>query len=102
MSRLFDALDARFDDLDEVKDVANYGCSGGVGGFIYYNEIRNFFFSYEDEIEDYMNELYFGDNYMKEITDDDNVTVNQLINKIVWVVVESYCQQRLAATECFA
>mgnify|MGYP003132332407 CR=1 FL=1 len=102
MSRLIDALDARFDDLDEVKDVANYGCSGGVGGFIYYNEIRKFFFEYEDEIEDYMNELYFGDNYMKEITCDDNVTVNQLINVIVWIVVENYCQQRMAETECYA
>ena len=100
MSRLIDALDARFDDLDEVKDVAEYGCSMGVGGFIYSNEIRKFFFEYEYEIEDLMSELY-NDNYMKEITSDWS-TVNRLINKIVWIVVEHYCQQRLAMTECFA
>mgnify|MGYP001460247030 CR=1 FL=1 len=95
MSRLTDALDERFDDLDEVKDVANYGCSGGVSGFIYYNEIRKFFFEHEDDIEDKMDELYFGDNYIKEITDDDSITVNSLINKIVWIIVEDYCQTRL-------
>ena len=95
MSRLTDALDERFDDLDEVKDVANYGCAAGVGGFIYYYETRKFFFEYEDEIEEIMDELYFGDNYIKEITDDDSITVNGLINKIVWIIVENYCQTRL-------
>ena len=98
MSRLTDALDERFDDLDEVKDVANYGCGAGVGGFIYYNETRDFFFEHEDDIEDKMDELYFGDNYIKEITDDDTITVNGLINKIVWIIVEDYCQTRLQLT----
>ena len=95
MSRLTDALDERFDDLDEVKDVANYGCGAGVGGFIYYSETRAFFLEYEDEIEERMDEIYFGDNYIKEITDDDTITVNGLINKIVWIIVEDYCQTRL-------
>jgi len=94
MSRLTDALDERFNDLDEIKDVSKYGCGGGVSGFIYYKETRAFFFEHEDEIEEWMNELYFGDNYLKEITDDDNVTINQLINKIVWIVVESYCHEK--------
>ena len=94
MSRLTDALDKRFNDLDEIKNVAEYGCSSGVSGFIYYKETRAFFFEYEDEIEEWMNELYFGDNYLKEITDDDNVTINQLINKIVWIVVEAYCHEK--------
>jgi len=101
MSRLTDALDERFDDLDEVKDVANHGCSGGVGGFIYYKETRKFFFEHEDEIEDQMDELYFGDNYIKDITEDDNCTVNQLINKIVWIIVENYCQTRLQTLELY-
>ena len=95
MSRLTDALDERFDDLDEVKDVANHGCAAGVGGFIYYSETRAFFLEHEDEIEEKMDELYFGDNYLKEITDDDAITINGLINKIVWIIVEDYCQTRL-------
>jgi len=98
MSRLTDALDERFDDLDEVKDVANHGCGAGVSGFIYYNETRKFFFEHEDEIEEKMDEIYFGDNYLKQITDWDDdypCNVNQLINKIVWIIVEDYCQTRL-------
>ena len=95
MSRLTDALDERFDDLDEVKDVACYGCGAGVSGFIYYYETRAFFFEHEDEIEEQMDVLYFSDNYIKDITEDDNCTVNQLINKIVWIIVEDYCQTRL-------
>jgi hypothetical protein len=27
---MHDALTARFTDADEIKDVANYGCAGGV------------------------------------------------------------------------
>ena len=99
MSRLTNALDERFTDLDEIKDVVNHGCAAGVSGFIYYNEVREFFFEHEDEIEEWMNDLYFGDNYLKEITDDESVTINQLINKIVWIVVENYCISKLDEAE---
>ena len=98
MSRLTDALDARFDDLDEIKDVVNHGCAAGVGGFIYYSETRAFFLEHEDDIEDWMDELYFGDNYIKEITEG-CITVNGLMNKIVWIVVETYCQDKLNQAE---
>ena len=99
MSRLTNALDERFTDLDEIKDVAKHGCEAGVSGFIYYNETRKFFFEHEDEIEEIMDEIYFGDNYLKQITDDDSCTVNQLINKIVWIIVENYCQSKLEEAE---
>ena len=99
MSRLTDALDKRFTDLDEVKDVAKHGCEAGVSGFIYYKETRKFFEEHEDEIEEIMNEIYFGDNYFKEITGDDYMPIYQLINKIVWIVVETYCQDKLNQAE---
>ena len=99
MSRLTDALDERFNDLDEIKDVVNHGCAAGVGGFIYYSETRKFFFEHEDEIEVIMNNLYFGDNYFKQITGDDYMPMYQLINKIVWIVVENYCQDKLNQAE---
>jgi len=94
MSRLTDALDERFDDLDEVKDVAKYGCEVGVSGFIYYYETRKFFFEHEDEIEEQMSDIYCGDNYIFEISHDENLSVNQLINKIVWIIVFNYCQDK--------
>ena len=99
MSRLTNALDERFDDIEEVKSVADHGCAAGVSGFIYYNETRKFFFEHEDEIEEKMDELYFGDNYINEITDGDGHTINTLINKIVWIIVEDYCQSKLGTIE---
>ena len=97
MSRLTDALDERFTDLDEVKDVAKHGCSGGVSGFIYYKETRDFFNKYQADIEEYL-EDNLGDCYIQELTKDsdrkdgNNVgNITQLINKMVWYVVECYC-----------
>ena len=92
MSRLFDALDERFDDVEECKDVANYGCGAGVGGFIYYSETRAFFFEHEDEIEAYVSQIY-GDQILKEIATT-NTSINQMINQMVWMVVEDYCACR--------
>ena len=92
MSRLFDALDERFDDVEECKDVANYGCGAGVGGFIYYSETRAFFFEHEDEIEDYLDNIY-GDELLPSLIKN-NPTINSLINAMVWCVVEDYCRCR--------
>ena len=47
---MFDALAERFDDMDEIKDVAEYGCQAGVSDFIYSSELAEFFDKYEDEI----------------------------------------------------
>jgi hypothetical protein len=57
---MHDALTARFTDADEIKDVANYGCAGGVNGFIYYSETSKFFDEYEAEIYDYLNDAGFS------------------------------------------
>jgi len=94
MSRLTDALDERFDDLDEVKDVANYGCSGGVSGFIYYNETLDFFNKHQEDIEDTL-QVLIGDNYIEELSKRNGVVhMRQLINKMVWYIVEDYCQSK--------
>jgi len=94
MSRLTDALDERFHDLDEVKDVANYGCEGGVSGFIYYNETLDFFSKHQEDIEDTL-QVLIGDNYIEVLSRGKGViTMSQLINKMVWVIVEDYCQTK--------
>ena len=89
MSRLFDALDERFDDLDECRDVAQYGCDMGVTGFIYYWETRKFFFEHEDEIEAYLDGIY-GDSILEDLSKKNN-SINQLINAMVWIVVQDHC-----------
>ena len=92
---MFDALAERFDDMDEVKDVAEYGCSGGVSGFIYSTELAEFFDNYEDEIE---NELdTYGLTYADFFEGTDFWTMQQCKEKAVWCIVEVYCQQRVDA-----
>jgi hypothetical protein len=88
VTRLEAALAARFTDADEIKDVVNHGCSGGVSGFIYYKEIRDFFNEHEDDIENIIADLGFD---IKDLVDDDTDSVMALINKMVWIVVEDYC-----------
>ena len=99
MSRLTNALDERFDDIDEVKDVANYGCINGVSGFIYYNETLDFFSKHQEDIEDTL-QVLIGDNYIEVLSRHHKdattnvTTMSQLINKMVRVIVEDYCQSK--------
>ena len=98
-SRLTKALDERFDDIDEVKDVANYGCDSGVSDFIYYSECREFFNEYEEEIEQELDQIY-GDDWFQEIANlpsiVDTITFK---NHCVWLIVEVYCQAKLEEHE---
>ena len=96
MSRLTDALDKRFEDLDEIKDVANNGCEAGVSGFIYNGETREFFFKYEDEILEVIEEDQ-GFTLFSENSDSGSFT--QLINAMVWYAVEDYCRTKMYEAE---
>ena len=94
-SRLTEALDKKFDDIEEIRDVAEHGCAGGVSDFIYYHETRKFFNEYEEEIEQELSEM-LGDDWMEEIVKHKNVTDTMTFkNQCVWIVVESYCQCKL-------
>ena len=51
-----DYLQERFEGVegtDELRDITRHGLSGGVSGFIYYNELKQLFIEHEDEILDY-------------------------------------------------
>ena len=98
MSRLHDALSARFTDLDEIKDVANHGCQGGVSGFIYYSENEQFFDEHEDEIYDYLNDCGYS---MKDFVHSGS-TIASLKNDMVWCVVEMWCQAQHMGNELAA
>ena len=92
---MHDALTARFDDADEIKDVANYGCAGGVNGFIYYTEINEFFDAYEEQIENSMDMA--GITYQDLVPNADSI--QSLKCSAVWFAVEDYCQMALNVLE---
>lgn len=95
VSPMYDALAERFDDMDEIKDVAEYGCSAGVSDFIYSTELAEFFDKYEDEIESELDSL--GLKYTDLIDTDEFWTLQECKEKAVWCIVEMYCHQRVDA-----
>lgn len=95
MTTLNQTLAERFADLDEIKDVAQYGCSGGVNGFIYSSELYDFFEKHEDEIEDTMEVHGITYSDLKP----DAQTFQELREAAVWFVVEAYCQGAMMELE---
>jgi len=86
------ALADRFDDFDEIKDVASHGCSGGVSGFISYKDTNQFFDDHEDAVEDVCYDI-LGDDWISEIARLGKcMDVMTLKTTAVWFVVELYCQ----------
>ena len=43
--------------LEDIETVFEYGCSAGVGGFVYYHQTEEFFDTYANEILELVNEL---------------------------------------------
>jgi len=88
MTTLHEALAARFTDNDEIRDIANHGCPGGVNGFIWNYEVAEFFDQYEEEIYDYLNDCEMS---MKDFVKDNGNTITTLKVNMVWAVVEQWC-----------
>ena len=93
---MFDALAERFDDMDEIKDVAEYGCAHcGVADFIYSTELCEFFDKYEDEIENELESL--GLTYTDLVDTTEFWTMQDCKERAVWCIVEMYCHNRVNA-----
>ena len=92
------ALEARFTDDSEIRDVASYGCISGVSGFIYYSETCSFFDKHQEDIEEWLldhHQLSLSE-ICKEIE-----SVDLLKNKMVWLTVDLYCQEIVIYSETF-
>ncbi len=88
--------DASFD-VDQLKDIVNYGMSAGVSGFIYTKDNVAWFDENEDTIEEYLSDWYHDnmgeDNYIGAIAGADNHSysvgsIDELKNRMVWMYVE--------------
>ena len=76
------------DGIAQLRDIVNHGMSGGVGGFIYYYEINEFYNEFENEIEDVMFDMY-GDDWLQQIVGESE-NMQSLRNTLVWAVVEHW------------
>jgi len=86
--------DASFD-VDQLRDIAMYGMSAGVSGFIYTKDNVAWFDENEDTIEEYLSDWYqdnMGENnYIGAIASDGTFSVgsiDELKNRMVWMYVE--------------
>ena len=90
---LQETLEARFDDIDEIRDIVNHGIMGGFHGFIYTYELNEFFHEYEDDIEEYYWQI-FGDNWISEFSQD-ITSLDEMRAKMVWGIVEMWCNDKM-------
>ncbi len=93
----FTILDREFE-VDELKDIANHGMSGGVSGFIYSTELMECYDKHEDTILDCLDA--FADDLgeqsgtawvIKSFTKDDDdcfYTMQDIKEHAVWMYVE--------------
>ena len=95
MTTLIEALDARFDDMSELMDISKYGIDTGISGFIYNDEIVDFYDDHEDEILDVINDLGFTPNDL--IKDSDYWNTQEIKIRATWIAVESYAHDRVEA-----
>ena len=85
-----DYLQERFEGVEgteELRDITEHGLSGGVGGFIYYNELKELFIEHEEEILDYLMEdrgMTLSDIAI------DAASLGQLATNAVWMYVEGW------------
>ncbi len=90
------ALDRRFEGsegLEELEDISCHGLSGGVAGFIYYNELNQFFAEHEAAIEETLQDM--GVTLKMLIQNAPNGTFQTIRQNAVWLVVEEYAHLRV-------
>lgn len=98
--QLTTALRERFNDVDEMRDIAFHGCEGGISGFIYYEEVKDFFYKYEDDIEDVCFDI-LGEDFLRQLSKNETCLLG-LIQRMVWFVVEAYCHNMVHHLESCA
>ena len=86
-----------------IKDIATHGCSGGVGGLIYYWETTKFHAAHEKEIWDLLYEYAQDEGFT--LIDKVAQVCNgigshaQFVNALVWWAVEVRAQEILTERE---
>ena len=85
-----DYLQERFEGVEgteELRDITRHGLSGGVGGFIYYNELYTLFLDHEEEILDYLMEQCGMS--LSDLAIDCN-RLHDIAQNAVWMYVECW------------
>ena len=84
-------------DKEDIKDIANHGCSGGVSGLIYYHETSDFYDELRTEIWEILEDSadQEGVTLMEKVyaLTKDEESYRTFKNKLVWWAVEVRAQE---------
>ena len=83
-------------DIEDLTNIAEHGCqSGCASSHIYYTETSAFYDKYEEEVNDYLRDI-FGDDFMFEmVTECHDLT--DVKNKLTWSFIELVAQDAMYA-----
>ena len=83
----FDTIKNEYD-IDTLREIRDHGCASGVANnHIYYTQTVSFFDEHEDEIFDYINDIY-GEEITAEVWDRNTGHINGYKNDLVWTYIE--------------
>ena len=83
----FDTIKNEYD-IDTLREIRDHGCSSGVANnHIYYTQTVKFFDEHEDEMFDYINDIY-GEEITAEVWNNNPNNITGYKNDLVWTYIE--------------
>ena len=83
----FDTIKNEYD-IDTLREIRDHGCASGVANnHIYYTQTVSFFDEHEDEMIDYINDIY-GEEINYEVWERNPNHINGYKNDLVWTYIE--------------
>ena len=78
---------------NELADIANHGCSGGVGGMIYYRETEAIYTKYACELHEILKEYKENVGNFPDYVTDELGYFSRFTNAVVWFCAEIVAQE---------
>ena len=83
----FDTIKNEYD-IDTLREIRDHGCTSGVANnHIYYTQTVSFFDEHEDEMIDYINDIY-GEEITAEVWNNNPNNITGYKNDLVWTYIE--------------
>lgn len=73
---------------NEMADMANHGCAGGVGGMIYYTETANLYKRFSEELHEIVAEYHDAVGQWPNYVADEMGDFVRFANAMVWFCAE--------------
>ena len=86
-------------DIEDIRNMAEHGCSNGTGGMIHYTETSAIYDDYADELHDLVDRITQAFGAFPAYIADNIGTVACFKNAMVWFCAEVVAQEILETME---